>query len=132
MPTVGKRFVVDTSAVIAFRRGTTAARDAFLGAELLYLPTVALGELYYGAHHATDSERSTRELKELLPAFAVVPIDGTTARFYGEIKSRLRKAGTPIPENDIWIAAVANQMSLPLLARDVHFSLISEVQNLQV
>jgi tRNA(fMet)-specific endonuclease VapC len=132
MPTIGNRFVVDTSAVIAFRRGTTAAREAFLSAELLYLPTIALGELYYGAHNATNSERSIGELKELLPAFAIVPVDGTTARCYGEIKSRLRKAGTPIPENDIWIAAIANQMSLPLLARDDHFKAISEVHNLQV
>lgn len=132
MPTVGNRFVVDTSAVIAFRRGTTTAREAFLGAELLYLPTIALGELYYGAHHASDTRRSIQELKELLPAFVVVPVDGTTAKCYGEIKSRLKREGTLIPENDIWIAAVARQMSLPILARDDHFKIISEVHDFQL
>jgi tRNA(fMet)-specific endonuclease VapC len=88
--------------------------------------------LFYGAQNATDPARSLAELKELLPAFSVVPVDNATAARYGEIKFRLRKAGTPIPENDIWIAAVASQMALPILVRDEHFSLIAEVQCQQV
>jgi len=54
-----------------------------------------------------------------------------TANLYGQIRSALARAGTPIPENDIWIAALAKEFQLPLAARDSHFDLIAGLQVLK-
>ena len=56
------------------------------------------------------------------PAAAVLPCDRATAARYGELKAALRAQGTPIPENDLWIAALARQHALTLVTRDAHFA----------
>jgi len=58
----------------------------------------------------------------------LLPCDSTTSRFYGEIKTWLRRKGRPLPENDIWIAASAMQHSLPLVTRDAHFEEIEHLE----
>lgn len=57
-------------------------------------------------------------------------LDSTTARHYADIRSELRSAGRPIPENDIWIAALARQHHLPIVSRDEHFDGISGVRRI--
>ena len=132
MPQTGKRYVVDTSAVIAFRRGHRHAYEAFERAEVLYKPSIVRGELYFGCHFAENSARCSAELEELLPAFVSVDVTDGVAAIYGRMKSQLRKVGTPIPENDIWIASTAAHSELPLLAQDAHFSRITELRCLQL
>ena len=120
-------YLIDTSAVIEYRRKNKKAYEYFDEADALYLPIIVLGELYYGSYHAQDSQRSLRELKQLLPIFSIIYTSEQTAQIFGQLKSSLRKAGTPIPENDAWIIAFALEHDLPLIGQDVHFELVSQL-----
>jgi tRNA(fMet)-specific endonuclease VapC len=102
----------------------------FLGeAEEVFVPSIALGELYYGARKSSRVEENIGRINDLAASSVVLVCSIETARQYGEIKNRLRQKGHPIPENDIWIAAIAMQNDLILVARDAHFE---EVDGLEV
>ena len=66
-------------------------------------------------------------LAEYLPKFRILDVDERTTVSYSLVRSELRKAGTPIPSNDVWIAALCRQHSLPLVSRDRHFDAVSGV-----
>lgn len=85
------------------------------------------GELYYGAQYSINIQKNTSNILKVTARYSVLHIDENTAKFYGSIKAALRKKGKPIPENDIWIAAIAQQYDLILITRDNHFS---EIDNL--
>ena len=60
----------------------------------------------------------------------MVPLDSATAHLYADIRHELKTAGHPIPENDIWIAALARQHRLPIISRDTHFDAVSGIQRI--
>ena len=93
-------------------------------AEEVFLPVTALGELYFGAEKSGRPEANRRKLGALLSANVILPCDVIVAREYGRLKAVLRKQGTPIPDNDIWIAAIALRNELTLVSRDRHFERI--------
>ena len=66
-------------------------------------------------------------IERLAASAALLPCGPETARRYGEVKAELRAAGTPIPENDIWIAALALEHSLTLVTRDAHFAVVAGI-----
>lgn len=80
-----------------------------------------IGELYYGAFNSTRKTENLRKVDGYRDEVAVLNSDDQTARFYGEVKAELKKKGTSIPENDIWISAIAIQYDLTLVTRDKHF-----------
>ena len=80
----------------------------------MYLPLVVLGELLYGVHKSTQPAKVLAEVQELHRGCIIVQPDETTADLYGQIKAELSAAGRKIPENDVWIAAVARQQGYPL------------------
>lgn len=90
----------------------------------LLLPAIVLGGLYYGAYHAGNPARKLAQLAQFLTVARVLEVNQETAQLYGQTKQSLAQAGTPIPENDIWIASLALQLRLPLLTNDAHFSLV--------
>jgi tRNA(fMet)-specific endonuclease VapC len=96
-----------------------------------YLPVTVLGELYCGANLSANPTKVLAEIQNLLVAVVLLPIGAMTADHYGQIRAALGKAGTPIPENDIWIAATALEYQLPLAARDDHFGRVSGLQILK-
>ena len=77
--------------------------------------------MYYGAEKSAHSVANITRLDEFAAASALLSVDGETARQYGRIKNALRAKGRPLPENDIWIAAIAGQHALTLITRDSHF-----------
>ena len=87
-----------------------------------------MGELYFGAHKSARATKNSARIDELASNTVVLSCDIETARHYGEVKNALRINGHPIPENDIWIAAVAFQHDLALATRDIHFE---EIENLK-
>jgi tRNA(fMet)-specific endonuclease VapC len=101
------RAVLDTSAVIALFAGEPSARAAIEAQQEIMLPVTALGELYYGAYRSTRRENNLALLVEFAQRVAVLHCDAVTARVYGETKAALAAKGRPIPENDLWIAALA-------------------------
>ena len=94
----------------------------------VFVPSVFLGELYFGAHRSARASENLALIEEFATHNVVLGCDTETARHYGEVKNALSDKGRPIPENDVWIAAVAIQHDLTLITRDAHFA---EVDNLR-
>jgi tRNA(fMet)-specific endonuclease VapC len=129
MPASGD-VLLDTSVVIPFFKGDQAIGGNLAGTTI-YLPQIVLGELYCGAHLSSNPAKTHGEIQNFLAAVTVLSSGVATAKHYGQIRAALARAGTPIPENDIWIAALAVEHGLPLAARDAHFQKIAGLQILK-
>lgn len=123
------RYLLDTNIVIAhFARDPDVA--AYLTPEAsLYISSVVLGELYFGAAKSARSAANTERIDLFTSKNPILNCTLETARLYGRIKHELRLKGRPIPDNDAWIAAVALQHDLVLATGDSHFN---QVANLRV
>jgi len=115
------RFLLDTNIVIAIFAGDPYVREHLTQPGEIFVPIVALGELYYGAGKSTRVDANIKRIDEFAANCAVLGCDIDTSRHYDQIKDSLRLKGRPIPENDIWIAAVAQQHGLTVVSRDAHF-----------
>lgn len=115
------RFLLDTNIVIAVFANDSTVQARLTSAPEVFVPAIVLGELYYGAHKSSRVADNIQKLNEFAANTAVLAIDTATAQEYGRIKNGLRAKGRPIPENDIWIAAIAMQYDLTLVTRDGHF-----------
>lgn len=93
----------------------------------IFIPSIVLGELFYGAERSTRKEENRKKIEELAEVSWILECDMNTARSYGKIKNQLKVKGSPIPENDIWIAALADQYQLLLITRDKHFNNIEAI-----
>ena len=123
------RLCLDTSAYSNFQRGHPAAVAHVDRAEWIGLPSVVLGELWAGFLLGVHTDRNAKELGEFLdhPVVEVVRSDAEAARIYGEIVVDLRRKGTPLPTNDVWIAAAAARAGAAVLTFDAHFREITRV-----
>ena len=119
------RFAVDTSFVIALIKG--AATSTRLLSEVGF-PFAVIGELRFGALGGRNPERKLAQIDDVIGRSNTLAADGETARVYAEVRPRLKSAGTPIPENDIWIAAICLQHGLTLLTLDRHFERIEGLE----
>ncbi len=126
MPPVG-RYLLDTNILIAILAGEPTVTAAIGTAAAVYLPSIAVGELFYGAQKSGRPGANAQVIETLAAAGTVLPCSLNTARRYGELKALLRTRGTPIPENDIWIAALAREYELTLATRDRHFAALPEL-----
>jgi tRNA(fMet)-specific endonuclease VapC len=126
---VSGSYLLDTNIVIPFLRGEQTVIDQFDQADEILLPSIVLGELDFGARKSGRTPENLARIEELSRQVIVLNCDTDTARHYGSIKNALRLKGRPIPDNDIWIAAIARQYQLTLVTRDAHFS---EVDKLRV
>jgi len=125
MATPGKSVLLDTSVVVRHFRDGNALASNLAAFEELYLPQPALAELYAGAFRSVRPEKNLQQIERFLEAVDVLLPDESTPELYGRISAQLAQAGTPIPQNDIWIAAIALQSELPLATRDRHFEHIA-------
>lgn len=115
------RYLLNTNIVIAVFAEERAVLQRLAEANEVFVPATVLGELYYGARKSALVEANIARIDEFAAAAAVLGCDTGTAQQYGWIKNDLRAKGRPIPENDIWIAAVARQHELDVVSRDDHF-----------
>lgn len=122
--------ILDTNALSAFLAGDTLIAEALASVARLALPVVVLGEYRFGLLGSKKQETIAGALDDLEAAVEVLLIDHNTARVYAGIRQRLKRAGTPIPSNDLWIASIAAQHTLPILSRDRHFDTVSEVRRI--
>jgi predicted nucleic acid-binding protein len=91
------------------------------------LPVIVLGEYYYGVRQSKHRLRYERWLEDLIARSTVLLIDEGTAREYAVIRMELKRAGRPIPANDVWISALARQHGLQVLSLDSHFDQVPRV-----
>jgi len=121
--------LLDTNIIIGILAKDEAILSRLTETEAVFLPSIALGELYFGAFKSAHPNDNAERIDRLADSTAILYCDGTTALHYGRIKTTLRARGRPIPENDIWIAAIAQQHGLTVVSRDLHFR---EIENLSV
>jgi len=121
-------YLLDTNVIIALFAGDAAVQEHLAVADEIYVPSTAIGELCFGAHKSGRPVENLARVDEFASSSVVLGCDTQTAHRYGEVKAALRKAGRPIPENDIWIAAVALQYDLTLVTSDAHFSGIESLK----
>ncbi|MDY6877861.1 MAG: type II toxin-antitoxin system VapC family toxin [Chloroflexota bacterium] len=115
------KILLDTNIIIALFGQDEAVLNHLQGAAEVFVPVIAIDELYYGAYKSRWSSKNIQRVQEFTAANTVLACDGQTAVAYGRVKNELRQKGTPIPENDVWIAALALQYDLVLATRDKHF-----------
>jgi tRNA(fMet)-specific endonuclease VapC len=125
----GNKCLLDTSIIIHGFRSNNAISSQLDSIEAVFIPTIVIGELYFGAYKSSNSIKHIQQIDSFLlnSKVTVIQIDASIANAYGKIKSELAKKGKPIPENDIWIAAVAIQHNLPLFSTDNHFKEIDSL-----
>lgn len=116
--------ILDTNGLSGVADGAPSLEPLLREASEVAIPVIVLGEYRYGIRHSRDREHYERWLAESIHNYRVLEVDEETAISYAAVRSELRKAGTPIPSNDAWIAALCRQHSLPLLSRDRHFDLV--------
>jgi tRNA(fMet)-specific endonuclease VapC len=123
------RFCLDTSAYSYFKRGDQKVVDLIDGAEWLGISAIVLGELRAGFLLGGRSTANEAELRQFLsnPVVNILGVDAEVSRHYAEIVVDLRRAGTPISTNDIWIAAIAARVGALVLSYDQDFKAISRV-----
>ena len=123
------RVLVDTSAYSAFKRGHPELKSVLQRAEAIYLSPVVLGELLSGFRQGKLRARNEEALDEFLdtPRVELLPVLDSTAVRYAEILSYLRSAGTPLPTNDVWIAASAMEHGVQVLTTDKHFLAVPQI-----
>ena len=114
--------LLDTNAISAWAEEDAGFLAVLRGDRPWYLPSIALGEYRFGVVNSTRREALEQWLAQVEAACVVLAPDAETARHYATIRDALRRANTPIPYHDIWIAALAEQHGLSVVTRDAHFA----------
>jgi tRNA(fMet)-specific endonuclease VapC len=122
--------ILDTNALSAVADGETSAMELVAGAEHLAVPVIVLGEYRLGIAQSRHNLTYESWLRKWIAAVFVLDIDEKTTHSYAAIALEMKKKGKPIPANDLWIAALCRQHSLPLLSRDRRFDFVSGLRRL--
>ena len=120
------KILLDTNAYVGFKRNFTNLVEIIVGAEWILFSPVVLGELMFGFRNGTKFEENMKGLNAFLQhgVVEVVQIGKTTSDRYSRIAAQLKRKGTPIPSNDIWIAAQTMEYGAELITSDRHFNKI--------
>lgn len=122
--------IVDTNALSAFADGDADAVEQIDRATLLAIPVIVLGEYRFGIAQSRRKEEYEQWLTETLSRTTVLDVSQETSARYAEVRLELKGAGTPLPTNDTWIAALCRQHGLPLLSRDTHFDAVAGIRRI--
>ncbi len=120
--------ILDTNAVSAILAGDSSIRTIAEHASRLIIPAVVVGEYRYGITASRRQTELTAAFERLLLDVTFAPVDEPVTAQYAMIRRALKEAGTPIPENDVWIAATVRRYELPLLSRDAHFDVVRGIR----
>ena len=118
------KICIDTNIYSAFKKGDKTIIDLLENCDEIFIPSIVLGELYAGFYLGTRVKQNLEELNLFLnmPGIYIINIDKEIADRYGMLIKILKEQGTPIPTNDVWIAAAALEKGTKLATYDAHFS----------
>jgi tRNA(fMet)-specific endonuclease VapC len=124
-----KRIFIDTNAYSQLLRDSKDVLDVLSKADEVYMSVIVLGELFSGFRGGTKYEQNVKILYDFLndPVVKVLDLKEESSELFGKIKHELKTKGTPIPINDIWIAAQCIEMGAILISYDLHFKLIPQI-----
>lgn len=116
--------LIDTNIYSQAMRGNATVVDTLRRIPHIGFSSISVGELLSGFKSGNKEQKNRQELTAFLnsPRVMLYSVDKDTAEHYSSVQHRLRKKGTPIPTNDIWIAAVSLQHDLPIYTLDKHFN----------
>ncbi|MGB9491742.1 MAG: type II toxin-antitoxin system VapC family toxin [Terriglobales bacterium] len=117
--------ILDTNALSAAADDDREVAAVLARADLIAIPVIVLGEYRHGIAQSRNRASYENWLTGLLNDCMVLDVTEPTTHYYAEITLELKRKGKPIPTNDIWIAALCRQHSMPLLSRDGHFDLVA-------
>lgn len=122
-----RKTLIDTSAYSYLLSGSEDVLKVLARADLVYISVFVLGELYAGFKGGSKETFNRDLLARFIsrPTVRIVPATQETAEIFAEIKHSLQRAGTPLPINDVWIAAHAIETGSVLATFDSHFNQIS-------
>ena len=120
--------ILDTNALSAAADGEPRAVAALTRASVVGIPVVVVGEFRFGIALSRRRAEYEQWLKHALAISQILDVTLETSFHYAELRLELRRAGTPIPVNDTWIAAISRQHSQPILSRDRHFDLVPGIR----
>ena len=125
-----RRFCIDTNAYTSLLSAAPGLVELMDGAEWVGIPVIVLGELKAGFANGTRAAFNEGRLAAFLaiPVVRVLTVDQAVADAYGQVYGTLRSSGRPIPQNDMWIAAIAIAARVPLVTYDRHFDRIPNLK----
>ncbi|NOT01660.1 MAG: type II toxin-antitoxin system VapC family toxin [Phycisphaerales bacterium] len=124
----GDRIALDTTAAIDVLNNTGELREWIATFTLVSLPVPVVGELCFGAMNSQRAGKNRRRVDALIARCSVLDANLVTAEVCARIRFRLKQSGRPIPEHDVWIAALCIQHGLPLATSDEHFVLVEGLE----
>jgi tRNA(fMet)-specific endonuclease VapC len=122
--------ILDTNAISAFFDGVAEVVQRVAEVPDVFLPVIVIGEYLYGLQSSRERVEREKRFKEFCRVCKLLAVDEETSGHYAIVRHRLRLAGTPIPENDIWIAALAFQHGQQVLSNDRHFDAVEGVNRI--
>lgn len=127
-PISSSSYLLDTNAAIALMNRDALFLSHFASEAKFALPTPALGELFFGAQKSSQRERNIERVTQLSESLPVLNCDVGVSQMWGILKHDLHRKGRPIPQDDIWIAAIALVHGIILVTRDAHFGEVSDLK----
>lgn len=125
-----KKILLDTNAYSRFLAGDENVLAALIEAHITYMSVFVMGELFAGFIGGSREGENINLLKRFLqkPTINILNATPDTAEIFGAIKNNLKKAGTPLPINDIWIASHALETGSEVVTYDAHFTKIPSLR----
>lgn len=121
------KLILDTNAYVGFKLGYSELVEYIARADVIFVSPIVLGELMFGFRNGSRFSKNLEELETFLahPAVESIKMSEITSDRYSRIALQLKQQGTPLPSNDIWIAAQTMETGAELVTMDNHFKNIS-------
>jgi tRNA(fMet)-specific endonuclease VapC len=125
---IGNEIALDTSVAVALLNNSTGWAQWVKTLGSVRLPVPVVGELRFGALNSQHATKNLRRVDKLVARCPILPIGEVTSQFYADVRFGLKRIGKPIPENDVWIAAICLEHRISLATNDGHFSAVDGLQ----
>ncbi len=122
--------ILDTNAVSALLAGDHGLEKVLRNSSRHHLPVIVLGEYRFGLKCSRRRKNIENWLSRLEEESIVLAVDARTCTYYADVRHKLKTKGQPIPENDVWIAALAFQHGLVVVSREQHIDAVDSLQRI--
>lgn len=115
------RILLDTNIISDINNNISETITLLKSAKEVFVSCIVAGELFYAIQNSSKKQANLQFYRDFFNNCVILDVTFATAEIYGVVKTQLKQKGKPIPENDIWIAAITIQHSLTLITHDKHF-----------